>query len=197
MPDYSFILNKFGIAQRVPYSLPTEQEGSKPTEFDQIKGYESNYMTTGRNQDKLTTYLGTPVFADIILSNQDENKSIQLTACVVEVNQAKIIERTTVRGRNGTVKEYWSMDDFEVRLRGAIIEQRTDYYPNEEVQNLHDLLKLPESLKVVSRFLQMFDIYELTVKDYYFPPIEGVTNVQYFDITCYSDEPEELILKNE
>jgi hypothetical protein len=196
MADYRFILNKLGIFQAV-YNFPTDPAETTPPLYPAFKPLESQSMTTGRHNELMTTYLGTPVFADIILSNQAEDRTIQLIASVVEVSQTKIIERTTVRGRNGTVKEYWSMDDYEIRIRGALIDKRPDYYPKEAVDTLQLLLAEPESLKVVSRFLQMFGIYEMTVSSYTFLPIEGKTNCQFFDITGYSDEPEELILLNE
>jgi Domain of unknown function (DUF6046) len=196
MTDYRFILNKLGIVQAV-YSFPNDPAETNPSVFPQFNPLESQNMTTGRHTELMTTYLGTPVFADIILSNQAENRTIQLIASVVEVSQSKIIERTTVRGRNGTVKEYWSMDDYSVRIRGAVIDKRPDYYPKEVVDTLQLLLAESDSLKIVSRFLQMFGIYEITVKDYTFLPIEGKTNCQFFDIVAFSDEPEELIVKNE
>ncbi len=196
MADYRFILNKLGIVQAV-YKFDDKAAETTPTTFPTIQGQASQYMTTGRRDELMTTYLGTPVFADIILANQAEDRKIQLIASVVEVSQSKIIERTTVRGRNGTVKEYWSMDDYSVRIRGALIDPRPDYYPKDVVDTLQLLLAEPESLKVVSRFLQLFGIYEITVSNYTFLPIEGKTNVQFFDIQAYSDEPEELVLKNE
>jgi Domain of unknown function (DUF6046) len=196
MADFRFVLNKLGIVAAV-YTFPNDPAESTPSVYQQFKAGESQNMTTGRHTDNMTTYLGTPVFADIILTNQAEDRTIQLIASVVEVSQSKIIERTTVRGRNGTVKEYWSMDDYSVRIRGAVIDPRPDYYPKEVVDTLQLLLAEPESLKVVSRFLQLFGIYEITVKDYTFLPVEGKTNCQFFDIVAFSDEPEELILLNE
>jgi Domain of unknown function (DUF6046) len=187
--DYRFTLKNFGLENVKVYRFPEAQEG-KQTDYPQQQGQESHSMTTGRKTDKLTTWLGTTVFADIILSNGKsgaDEKTVQLLAALVSVSQSKIIERTSVRGRKGTVKEYWSMDDYSVRIQGAIIDQRPDYYPQVE----------PQSLQVVSRYLQMFGIYELTVKDFEFAPIEKSPNVQLFDMTCYSDEPDELILKNE
>lgn len=197
--DYRFILKQFGLENVKVYRFPEAQEG-KQTDFPQQEGRESHYMTTGRKTDKLTTWLGTTIFADIILSNGKsgaEEKTVQLLAALVSVSQSKIIERTSVRGRKGTVKEYWSMDDYAVRIQGAIIDQRPDYYPQAEVEKLVQLIEMPQSLQVVSRYLQMFGIYELAVKDFEFAPIEKSPNVQLFDMVCYSDEPEALILKNE
>ena len=149
MTDFRFILNKLGIVQAV-YQFDNAPVDSTPSLFPTIQGKETQYMTTGRRTELMTTYLGTPVFADIILSNQAEDRKIQLIASVVEVSQSKIIERTTVRGRNGTVKEYWSMDDYSVRIRGALIDPRPDYYPKEVVETLQLLIAESESLKVVS-----------------------------------------------
>lgn len=192
--------NQFGLGNVQIFDFTNKPEGGKRTNFNLPQPTESHYMTTGSRSEPLTTVLGTKVFADIILSNGktgSEEKTVQLISALVSVDQSKIIERTTVRGRNGTVKEYWSMDDFSVRIQGAILDNRPDYYPQSEVKKLVDLLALPQSLQVVSRYLQLFGIYELTVKDYAFAPIEQKTNVQFLDILAYSDEPVELIVKNE
>jgi len=198
MADYHFILNKLGIVQAA-YHFDEKAVESTPTPFKPYKLGERRDMNTGRSEELMFSNLNTPVFADIILVSDAPNfeAKIQLIAAVIEVSQAKIIERTTVRGRNGTVKEYWSMDDYSVRIRGALIEPRPDVYPREQTETLHAVLNAPNSLKVVSRFLQMYGIYEITVKDFTFLPVEGKTNVQFFDIQAYSDEPEELIIKND
>ncbi len=198
---YQFNLKEaFGLGNVQVFEFPNTAESPPQKTYNLPTPKESNYMTTGRKTEALTTWLGTTVFADIILSNGksgSEERTVQLISCLVSANQSKIIERTTVRGRNGTVKEYWSMDDYAVRIQGAILDQRPDYYPQDEVRKLIELLALPQSLQVVSRYLQMFGIYELVVKDYDFAPIEQKTNMQLFDILCYSDEPAELILKRD
>jgi hypothetical protein len=197
--DYRFILKNFGLENVKVYRFP-EAEAGKQTDYPQQNAQESHYMTTGRKTDKLTTWLGTTVFADIILSNGKsgaDERSVQLISALVSVDQAKIIERTPVRGRRGQVKEYWSMDDYSVKIQGAILDQRPDFYPQEEIEKLIELLELNQSLQVVSRYLQMFGIYEIAVNNFKFAPIEQSPNVQLFDIMAYSDEPEELVLKYE
>jgi Domain of unknown function (DUF6046) len=197
--EYNFLLKNFGLENVKVYRFEDAPEG-KQTEYPKQNAQESHYMTTGRKTDKLTTWLGTTVFADIILSNGKsgaEERSVQLISALVSVDQAKIIERTPVRGRRGQVKEYWSMDDYSVKIQGAILDQRPDYYPQIEIEKLIELLELNQSLHVVSRYLQMFGIYEIAVNNFTFAPIEQSPNVQLFDIMAYSDEPEELMVKYE
>jgi len=194
MAIYNFVLQSFGYENLVPkfFDDGTPLE-SKDLNLPQQQARETRHMNTNRRDATKTSWLGTPVFADLILASKDGKTEISLTIVLVQVSQAKIIERTTVRGRRGTVKEYWSLDDYEVKIMGALMSDKPEYFPEEDVQKMVQLLELPESLNVVSRYLQLFDIYELTIKDYNFPPIGDKTNTQLFEITAYSDEPIEFI----
>jgi hypothetical protein len=198
---YQFSLkNQFGLNNVQVFDFTQQPEGGKQADFNFPAPADSNYMTTGRKTENLTTWLSTKVFADIILSNGKtgtDEKTVQLVSALVGVDQKVIMERTNFNGRNGAAKEYWALDDFSVRVQGAILDSRPDYYPQAEVKKLIDLLKLPQSLQVVSRYLQMFGIYELVLDSFSFAPIDARTNAQFFEILFYSDEPIEIALKNE
>lgn len=200
MSEFNFILQSFGLQNIKPrfYGVGKKLE-SKHSDFGGAKilpadGLDDN-MNGGMN---VMSILGTPVFSHIILANKKNDKFAFLDWVLAEVNMQKNIVKTEIQGRNGTVKEYISDGDYEVRLRGGIFgrdayAQKIDRaYPKKELTALKELLRLPEPLSVTSEYLQLFSIYDLVVEDFKFPQQEGVQNIQLFDITCSQDIPIQL-----
>jgi len=200
MPKFQLILNSFGLAGLKPavyraFVGDTSPAGSG-TEFP-AQGDNSAGHITGEGSDaNPKSWFGTPVFADVRF-NRDGDDPIKLDTVLVDVSQRKNIVTTAVQGRNGTVKEYVSDGDYEVRIRGAIVNTGDNRYPSAEVRDLHALLSKSEALPIVADYLRLFNIYSVVVTDYSFPQQEGFQNVQIFEITAISDTPEELVREDE
>jgi hypothetical protein len=141
------------------------------------------------------SYLGTPVFSDISIP-RDGRPDLLLETVLIEVSMRKYIVTTPVQGRPGTVKEYISDGDYEVRIRGVLVEPGSSQYPAQQVRDLHEVLRRSEAISVVADYLRFFDIYDLVVTSYAFGQPEGYQNTQPFELTCISDNPEELIEEN-
>jgi hypothetical protein len=150
-------------------------------------------LNTGGLDQEVTSYLGTPVFADLTLKADENDAGLNIQTVLFEVDQQRNIVTTTVQGRNGTVKEYISDGDYAVSLRGLLVDPDPYTYPAQQMQELMDRLRLPQSLVAVSGFLQLFQIYNLVITGYRFFQIEGFQNVQAFELQCISDTPVELI----
>ncbi|MGQ0737666.1 MAG: DUF6046 domain-containing protein [Bacteroidota bacterium] len=204
---YRFVLSAFGL-EHVKAQLYKPGKELKARESD------SSFTTTGTDKGEPNMHsgfslgrspirtgqqpispLGTPVFSDVILYKQDqyEERGLQLTMCLVEVEQSKNIVKTTIQGRNGTVKEYISDGDYIISLKGAISRTFKSNYPKEEMIQFLELLKQNKALKVTSEYLLMFGVYELVVDSYKFGQESGRVNMQKFEINCSSDMP--LLLK--
>lgn len=211
---YRFVLGAFGL-QFVKTKLykPGKALDSKDNSNDSSLTYTANNtdkgeanMHTGfsrgegltplRTGQQAISPLGTPVFSDIILHQQEktEVEGVQLTWCLLTVQQTKNIVKTAIQGRNGTVKEYISEGDYIVTLRGAIARTFKSNYPLEEMRQFLQLIKDNRSLKVVSPYLLQFDIHELVVESYNMGQEEGKQNMQRFEINCLSDDA--LLLKD-
>lgn len=142
------------------------------------------------------SWLGTPVFSDVAFARGPGQGDFLIDTVLIDVSQRRNIVTTAVQGRNGTVKEYVSDGDYEVRLRGAIVSQTATLYPAQDVRALQELLTRQVPLDVVSEYLRLFNIYSLVVMSYNFPQVEGFQNMQPFEITLLSDAPEELVEEN-
>lgn len=156
-----------------------------------------------------TSALGTPVFDQIyvkpinysVLDNNNRKKIIPFKgyqlpdATIIEVNLPKIIVKTPVNGNEGTVKEYVGIDDYQITIRSIIVNPNSELYPEQEVSNIMQMFKVNTSLPVVSRYLNLLGIDEMVVESLQLLPAEGSSNIQPFVLTCISDRPYELKIR--
>lgn len=153
-----------------------------------------------------TSKLGTAVLSDLdiaqitYIDSEKSNKIIkakglQLETVLFTVEQPKNIVVTQVLGRNGTVKEYISDNDYIINIKGVIAGDN-GVYPREKVKNLFELLRAPVPLLVNSWYLNQFNIFNVVVRDFTFPQTRGYYSQQMFEINCFSDQPIELLLSN-
>ncbi|WP_166964601.1 DUF6046 domain-containing protein [Yeosuana marina] len=114
-------------------------------------------------------------------------------ASVADFRRAKNITKTNVLGSNGTVKEIYGFDDWQIRIRGLCLDT-----PNLSAYEQHkQLLKweeIADSIEVIGALFKDKSIYRLTIEDFDFKQPQGKQNVIPFEITASSDEPLELVL---
>lgn len=203
MAKFQYIIQGFGLQKIRPHiygklteeqlkELALETGGSDFGDADDVEIDISDRMNGGADDQMVLSVLGTPVWADLEISSED-GTHLLMDMVLIEVNQAKNIVTTAIQGRKGTVKEYINDGDFNVRIRGALVSQKAHTYPKEDVSRLIALMKTPESLAVVSPYLQQFEIYNIVVTDFNFPQQEGYQNMQLFEINAISDTPIELV----
>lgn len=146
------------------------------------------------------SYLGTPVFAPLTFkegSYKVGDKTIRyqgldLQTVLMDISMSKNIVKTAVQGRSGTVKEYIADGDYQVNIRGILASIAPKAYPEEAMNKLLTLCKVPDALAVVSPLLTLFGIYHLVIESYSLPATQGYQNIQAFELTCVSDESIEV-----
>ena len=154
-----------------------------------------------RDPELYKSALGTPVvidltfesvtYTDFIQNRQITTEEIRLQTVLCSVERPSIIVKTQIQGRNGTVKEYISKDDFQVSING-IIAGENGQYPEAEALAIQRMCEAPVPIPVVSRFLNGIGIYNIVVDSYSLPQVAGGISRQDFNITAISDEPLEL-----
>lgn len=112
---------------------------------------------------------------------------------VVSVSGKKTIIQTPLAGRQGSVKELISIDDYEIKLVAIV---SGDDYPEQELQNIVKLYEINENLvmkcAVTNYFLKAED--RVVIKSIEFPPLEGNEHLQPVVINLESDQNFELEL---
>lgn len=159
-----------------------------------------------------TSYLGTPVFANIelipgeytnkdgdkvpygeILKNSENGQTFRIDTVLMDVSATKQIIKTNIQGVRGSVKEYISLGDYNIKFRGALVDENGRRYPEEQALQLREYLEAETTIGIASRFLNdIFKIDNIVVEDFNFPQVEGFQNMCFFEFTAVSDDPIEL-----
>ncbi len=148
-----------------------------------------------------TSLLGTPIYTNLEIpagnfkdldGNVVEFEGITIDTVIMTISASKNVITTAVAGRPGTVKEFASDGDFAISIDGKLFGEQQNVYPQEEVTNLIEVCRVPETLKVISEFLDFFDIQEIVITDYELAQLRGSRNQQDFRISALSDKPLEL-----
>ena len=175
-----------------------------------LDGQNSPYLiNSGAKQDEpvaVSKMLGTPIFSNIIFNKGKilDNNGIEIDFwddfyiedCLIIVSQTKKIIVTEIQGRDGTVKEYIGLDDFQITINGRL---NGDYgvNPKEDTKILHKILSSGAPLAVTNWFLQNLDINDIVVQTFEIPQIEGKYSTQFFTITAMSDRVVEAKITNQ
>jgi hypothetical protein len=212
MPEKKFNpVRSTAQVQKKDFKLPTPGFQTKPTVIIGQVGTQvlkKIFINTGTEVSD--TPIGTskvfnqPIYSDITFnggSYTDENNltqnfaSLNIQLVLVTVMNTKNIIETTLQGRNGTVKEYISDGDYQIKIEGMLYGEGMNNYPQDAVQALHNICLAPQSINVTSSFLKMFNIEDIVIKSYNIDQQEGIRNAQPFTLNCVSDRPL-ILLKN-
>lgn len=122
---------------------------------------------------------------------------VTLTTAMFDISRNKNITEVSIRGRNGTIKEFVSYDNFKVNIRGKLVSKSANIYPEIEVVNLRRLCSVPHEIGIVNPLLNALGILNVIVDSYQFPMTEGYLNVQEFTISCTAEETFAVRIKKE
>lgn len=130
---------------------------------------------------------------------------LKIQTALIEINQAKNIVTTSIQGRAGTIKEFVADGDYSLTISGLLVGENTgdlatdpdgatvknigNFYPKADALRLNTILKVPASIRLTSRFLNIFGISDCVVMSYSIPQNRATKNVQPFQINLLSDFP--------
>lgn len=154
------------------------------------------------------TYLGTQIFTNLVFGDlNDVTKNnyiplgqetaipfnaVELNTVLMTVTKNKRIVKTSLQGKDGTIKEYIGSDDYIITATGVVNNVAGKSYPESEVRNLHTICQIPDQISVTSKFLQLFGIDYVVIESFQFAEQRGIKNQQAFEITMSSDEAPEI-----
>lgn len=157
------------------------------------------------NQTAIKSYLGTNVFSNLNIKyrtkgdNTTEVRRLMIDTALFVITQTKNVITTAIQGRDGTVKEYVSLGDYKITIKGVIAGYPGTYPQskaqgefNSPVSDLIDACNDNRAVDVESWYLTMFGIYKLVITDFTIGQNEGEYSLQPFEITALSDTPFQL-----
>ena len=137
--------------------------------------------------------LGGPYFQTLKVSHEGK-QYVFPNEPLISMSLAKTIVETATVGkeRKGTVKEYICTEDYVLTIKGVCINEdpdRREEYPSEQVQELHKLFEINDSLNIENNpFLELFDIRSIVLKDIQWEEMAGQQGLQKYTITAVSDQ---------
>lgn len=174
--EVSLALNELGLHPQgyaLPLGVPFRYVPTVRSEGGRVSSYGSNVNLC---QDYLT-----------LRSEQGQEYCFRLDPILAVSGKNIIARRYVAKGSlQGTVKESWSQDDYDITISGVLIgDDAKDL--NGQVQALQSMLVCGESLAVVNDLLNDgYGITRLVVDSFQFPHTKGLQN-QAYTIKCYSD----------
>lgn len=131
-------------------------------------------------------------FMPVSLNYKEQDYELQ--NAVISVSNKKTIVETAMVGRQGTVKELISMDDYEISLSGALID---DDFPDVSIQTLNNLYCVNATMKLKSALTDLFMTSEdsVVIKSIEFSAMKGTENVQLYTMKLVTDKSFDLIIE--
>lgn len=159
--------------------IPTGLRGGAPTAManrtDQLER-----QTIRRGKEGLYgTWIAMPVkLGDMELPNEP----------LVSITLAKLIVETSIDGNDGTFKENYSNGDYQVSIRGIVIdEDDPDGYPEDIMRQLREVIERRTHVPITCDLTTLFNITHLAIRGVEFPVKEGSLGAQPYIITASSD----------
>lgn len=162
-----------------------------------LNGFDDIQVLPTNNELAKVSAMGTPVwdFIDLrpsYIEGTGEHfggYSFPLETTIEPVRPKKIIE-TDIFGRDGTVEELIALDDWQLTIRGLIINYESTDYPEEQVKELQRVCELKTSLlECEGTLLTMLGIGFMSIHKLTLTPSIGYSNIQAFEIEAKSKTP--------
>ena len=192
----------FGVRPIIPFNIPPENE------------VPANIDLTGINVVNPTKHgvissLGTPVMFPVwfkagqyfkyrpsgeLITVDIQNDLLLPFSTMVDFDREKITSESPASTSIGTVKETYSIGDWNVRIRGLILSEEQGKFNQRAIEDLLRFEELVDVIGVQGTMFNLLDIKKILIKRISLPKTEGMPNVQPFTISAKSDIPLELIL---
>ncbi|MBS1506036.1 MAG: hypothetical protein JSS79_05260 [Bacteroidetes bacterium] len=116
--------------------------------------------------------------------------SIRLQECILRVDLAKVMNMTTIAGRDDMVVEYLAKGSYKITANFNIASSWENVMPEAPIRKMIKILESKEPLTVSCRFLNFFNIDRIVILDYSMPQRAGYVNQQagFFTAIAISNE---------
>lgn len=185
----------------------------------QVFGYENtDVYPAGEDMDEsitksmgegATALIGHPVFMTLVLEETKYDVLVNgvkkeggikvnrmvLPLVILEASRTKAIVTTSIEGRNGTIKEFSNLGDYDISIKGVLIGD-DGQYPERQVKALSDFESCPVAIGVTNEFFRYINVSKLVIKKINWKGKEGYQNLQAFELDCISDEQVALTLED-
>lgn len=184
--------------------------------FEQVYGYETDSFNLSVNtlDYKQTAAKGSPYYAKDLLGREyflpatiiyttyttsefgtkaPAGKKFSLPYPVISVTGRKTIVETQLTERVGTVKELINVQDYEIIIKGFLINNEDDF-PEDDMATLIEIFESQYPVQLQNALTDIFLVNpdrkgsdNAVIKDLSFPEVRGIKNVKPYQLTLVSD----------
>ena len=172
-------------------------------------------ISTAKGSSVKTEFEGKPVWLPVTLCDLDALKQengtrtfgferLLLPYCTIAITGKKTIVRTPLSQRRGTVKELYSVEDYEIDIKGFVINKERNF-PEEEITILKHIFESRQSIGLDNALTNIFltdeSVFSKTntscraaVVSLDFPQTSGESVwIRPFSMKCESDSVFDLV----
>ena len=150
--------------------------------------------------------LGTPIFDTITFYGNGNNGDISyydpqlqktvtvgkmtIDVALITVNQVVNVVRTKVAGSTGSVKQYITLDDYDVEIKLVLSSEISDTRPEQKIRQLLAITKSTCEVNVASNVLNLFGVTAVVFEgQQQFEQVESQRDLQKVSLHCLSETP--------
>jgi hypothetical protein len=119
-------------------------------------------------------------------------KFLMPLATMVDFDRPKIVNKTPIQGGNGTVKEIYSLGDWDIDIKGIILPDKHNPYTQQSVPQQMELIQqfheIAGSIKVEGQIFAQRNIGRIVTESLRFASVQGHPNMMQYSIKAVSDE---------
>ena len=182
----------------------------KPEEI-KIEGFNPSVKDEFINEDQvLKSVYGTPIIFPVQFRGGDypvydwygkpklkRYDDLWLPATtMVDFSRAKNVIKTNVLGLNGTVKEVFGFDDWQIRIRMLCLNDNK-FKARKYVDMLQDWFEIAGGINVFGSIFSKKEIYNIVIENIDIKSVTGSPDVIPIEMTAVSNEPVEIFLNKE
>lgn len=197
------ILKGAGLALLKPklFVFDKQKIDQENATYENSAGSDSGSVGVGDGYDLKAGLFGLPIWDTITIRSPryetfegdiipDTHFTFEIA--LLEITQPRYIIKTAIAGRNGTIKEYMSDGDYNIKLRGVLYSKVANKIPREDITKFDILMTAPVALEIESDLLNCVGVYSVVCDRYTITQREGVRNVFDIDVDFISDTPSEI-----
>ncbi|MEI6898256.1 MAG: DUF6046 domain-containing protein [Bacteroidota bacterium] len=164
------------------------------------RGFEETYLNDSSRPYKNFGYASVMPVKIRLASSKGAYWELPIEPFVSVSGGNVIAKRTVAKGKGrGTIKEYWTQDDYSITIDGLFIYHDDESrYPQEDVKRLIAICEAKEVIDIECPMLSNLKIDHMVIEKFDFPFTKG-ENSQRYTITGFSDDLtnllEEIVLK--
>jgi hypothetical protein len=141
-----------------PYVIGEQQKSAEPSPF--VINGENIELSQVSGSALTAEYLGKEIWLPIKFTGLDAAvfgaSELLLPYAVIKISSSKTIIRTPMAERRGSVKEYFSAEDFQITIKGFVIDEAQRIWPEKELLILKKLDELTTAVQLDNALTNIF-----------------------------------------